>query len=183
MEFTKEELANEEWRDVVGYGGMYQVSSLGRIKNVVLNKMLKISRAGRYERIGLFAIEKKKQITHLVHRLVAIAFIPNPDNFPIINHKDEDRYNNRVENLEWCDNFYNNSYGTKNARMLKTRISNKAKTAPRKVAQYDMDGNLLEIYESLHEADRQTNADYRAIFMCCRGRIHHHKGYIWKYAE
>lgn len=183
MNFTKEELANEIWKDVVGYNGVYQVSNLGRVKNTRLNKLVKITRCGNYEQVGLFLREKGRQITHLVHRVVLTAFVDNPDNLPFVNYKDEDKYNNRVNNLEWCDGFYNNNYGTKNDRMLKTRVRKKTKTAPKKVAQFDLEGNFIKIYDSLHDADRQTIADYRNIYMCCKGRISQHKGFIWRYVE
>lgn len=183
MEFTKEELANEEWRDVVGYEGKYQVSSLGRVRNSLTLKVLKNTNNRGYQSVGLFSSVKKRQLTYLVHRLVALSFIENPNGLLIINHKDENRGNNRVENLEWCDNYYNNSYGTKNERMLKTRVANKTQTAPRMVAQYDLNGRFINLYESLHEAGRRTNSDYRAIFTCCSGGMISHRGYIWKYAD
>lgn len=184
MEFTKEELANEEWRDVVGYEGKYQVSNLGRVKNSLTLKVLKNSTNRGYQSVGLYSMAKKRQLTYLVHRLVALSFIENPNGLMVVNHKDENRSNNRVGNLEWCDNFYNNSYGTKNERMLKTRVANKTQTAPRMVAQYDMDGNFINLYESLHEAGRRTNSDYRAIFTCCKGGgMISHRGYVWRYIE
>lgn len=115
----------EEWRDIIGYDGLYQVSNLGRIKRLsrtivsnnrsqfsVKEKILKLGTHKRgYKTIMLH--KNKKHKLWLVHRLVALNFIPNPNNLPQINHKDEDKTNNCVENLEWCTNEYNAHYGTR----------------------------------------------------------------------
>jgi transcriptional regulator with XRE-family HTH domain len=115
----------EEWRDVPGYEGLYKVSSEGRVKQIgqlytdgrkgistgegrILNPQ--ISHTG-YNFCQLSCAGKRKTV--YVHRMVAMAFIPNPDNLPAVNHKDEDKSNNRVDNLEWCTYKYNNNYGCK----------------------------------------------------------------------
>lgn len=119
----------EEWRNVVGYEGKYQVSNLGNVRS--LNRIIECKGKGGcnvhrkqrgclmrqslntqgYYTVGL-SCQKPGSRTHLVSRLVAQAFIPNPDNLPCVNHKDENSKNNRVDNLEWCTKEYNNSYGT-----------------------------------------------------------------------
>lgn len=90
----------EEWRDIIGYEGLYQVSSLGRVKSLRKNIIMKfITRSGYY---NLVLRKNGQRKSKQVHRLVAEAFIPNPDNLPIVNHIDYNRKNNKVENLEWC---------------------------------------------------------------------------------
>lgn len=119
----------EVWKDIPGYEGLYQVSNTGEVKSLNYRgsgetKLLKQSTNKKgYKRVVLCKNRKKKN--HCVHRLVAIAFIPNPDNLPIVNHIDECKSNNMVSNLEWCTLVYNNTYGTRNERISK---SSKGKT-------------------------------------------------------
>ena len=119
----------EEWRDIEGYEGLYQISNLGRVKSfprpTTPGGILKINkRKDGYCSVMLCKNGKTKRFS--VHRLVAQAFIPNPNNLPIINHKDENPSKNIVDNLEWCDYEYNNNYGT-----LPKRLSEIAKTYKR----------------------------------------------------
>ena len=109
----------EVWKDIEGYEGLYQVSNLGRVKGIndymkyksgrILTQYL-MDRGKGYYKVWLYKNTKRKMC--YVHRLVAQAFIPNPNNYPDINHKDENSRNNVVENLEWCTEAYNMSYGT-----------------------------------------------------------------------
>ena len=103
----------EIWKDIEGYEGLYKISNMGRVKSIKFNKekilFLQKDKYG-YLRVGLRKMGKLKN--YFVHRLVAEAFIPNPNNLPIVNHKDENKQNNCVENLEWCTVKYNNSYAT-----------------------------------------------------------------------
>ena len=111
----------EEWRAVPGYEGLYEVSNKGNVRNVRRNKLLRLPKTNnRYIRISLCKNGIKTGLT--VHRLVAEAFLPNPDNLPEVNHKDEDKTNNRVENLEFCDRSYNINYGSRNIRVKETAI-------------------------------------------------------------
>lgn len=100
-----------EWRPILGYEGLYEVSNTGEIRNAkgdIKKASLKKGASTNYKEISLWKNGKNRRF--LVHRLVAIAFIPNPNNYPIINHKDEDGTNNAVDNLEWCNHSYNTRY-------------------------------------------------------------------------
>ena len=112
---------NEEWRDIKGYEGKYQVSNLGRVKSLkdskenYREKILSNSTDTRgYSNVNLYKNGKRKLFK--VHRLVAEAFIDNSNSYPLVNHKDENKQNNRVENLEWCTHEYNINYGTRSQR-------------------------------------------------------------------
>ena len=117
----------EVWKEIEGYEGKYQVSNFGRVKSLNYSNtgeehILKQGKTGRdkdYYCVGLSKNGKLK--SYLVHRLVAIAFIQNPNNLPQVNHKDEDKSNNCVWNLEWCDNDYNSNYGTRNEKVAKSK--------------------------------------------------------------
>jgi hypothetical protein len=112
-----------------------------------------------------------------IHRLVAKAFIPNPHNLPCVNHKDENKLNNNVNNLEWCDHAYNNSYGN-NAPLKKM-----AEAVRKKVVMYDTDGNLIAEFDSATEAQRKTGIKQSNISKCCLGRKYFRTagGYVWKF--
>ena len=110
------------WKDILGYEGLYKVSNTGKVYSVINNKVLTPNIKHGYETVCLYKENKPSYL--LVHRLVAFAFIPNPDpiKYTIINHKDENGLNNNVENLEWCDYHYNNTYGTVLERRKETVI-------------------------------------------------------------
>lgn len=124
--------SEEIWKPVVGYEGLYEVSSLGRVRSLDRydrmnhfwkGRILKLCTDGAgYLMVGLCSNSKVK--TYKVHRLVAQAFIPNPDNLPEVNHIDEDKRNNRVDNLEMCDGKYNSNYGTRKDRIRVTKLKN-----------------------------------------------------------
>ena len=121
---------NEIWKNIAGYEGLYEVSSFGRVRSLRFGKT-KILKPGKnkkgYLRVSL--CKNGKQKTFFVHRLVAQAFLENPQNLPQINHKDENKQNNRLENLEWCSCDYNNNYGTRNERAGK---ANRGRTSAMK---------------------------------------------------
>lgn len=110
----------EEWRPIVGYEGLYEVSNTGQVRRVSDLMVLKFSDRKGYCGVRLRKDGKRKMFS--VHRLVAIAFIQNPYGLPQVNHKDENKKNNNVDNLEWCDHIYNNLYGTRLERIRKTRL-------------------------------------------------------------
>lgn len=115
----------EEWRAIKGYGGAYEVSSEGRVRSLRFNKikiLKQMTNAGRYNGYAVVTLydENHRGKKLKVHRLVAEAFLPNPERYPSINHKDEEKTNNNVNNLEWCSVRYNNTYGTARQRAAQT---------------------------------------------------------------
>ena len=168
----------EEWRDIKGYEGKYQVSSHGRVKSLNYHregkeKILKpeVLKKG-YLRVDLHNGAKRNKIQ--VHRLVAEAFIDNPNNYPQVNHKDENKQNNHVENLEWCTNKYNANYGTKLEKISKGKNWRASKVECIETG---------EIFDSLIEAEEKYNIKYQSISACCRGITYTAGGYTWKYIE
>ncbi len=169
----------EEWRDVVGYEGLYMVSNIGNVKSLqrtakskngsirtVSEKLRKINKnKSGYIMVILNKEGKRKGIK--IHRLVAQAFLPNPENLPQVNHKDENKSNNCVENLEWCTQEYNNKYGTRTER-----TSKKVKCLETGV-----------IYPSTIEIQRNLGFSSANISKCCRGKVKSCCGYHWQYVE
>lgn len=176
----------EEWRDIKGYEGLYQVSSEGRVKSLDYNRMgrtqvLKpqIHRRG-YLYVYLHQDGKAKKF--YIHRLVAQAFLANAENLTEVNHRDEDKTNNAVSNLEWCTAKDNSNHGTRNARMA-AALTNGKLSKP--VQQLTKDGVLVAVWPSSMEAWRQTGINQSHISQCCNGHPQHRTagGFIWRYVE
>ena len=178
-------MIEEIWKDIDGYEGQYQISSYGRCRSCdryVFRKnrwggtasyfykstVMKLSKNNRgYIRVRLSRDNNAK--TYLIHRLVAQTFIPNPNNYSQVNHKDENKTNNNVKNLEWCTNKYNLNYGTRNKRA--------AKTMGKKVVCVATG----EIFNGIREASRKYNIDRSDISKCCQGKRKTAGGYKWEY--
>lgn len=160
----------EEWKDIKGYEGRYRVSSLGNVFSCSRKRLLSVQTYKGYKRAPLYDGVKIKQC--FVHRLVAEAFLPNPDNLPEVNHKDEIKTNNCVENLEWCTRKYNNNYGTRSMKV------SKKKSMP--VLQLK-NGVVIKEWKSGDEAARVLGIWEQNIVKCLKGKIKHCGGYEWKY--
>lgn len=174
-------MMQEIWKDIKGYEGLYQVSNLGRVKSLQMYakggykrriKILKPCNNGNGYHI-VYLMKDKKRSVNYIHRLVAQAFVTNLNNFSCINHIDENRQNNRADNLEWCTYKYNNNYGNHNLKLS----SSKRKL----VNQYDKDMNLIKTWDGIQNAMKKTNCGH--IVECCKGQIKSSGGYIWRYHE
>lgn len=184
----------EIWKDILGYEGFYQVSNLGRVRSV--DRIVKGSFGSQHKKsiilapaintAGYYSValtRNAKGKTFRVHRLVAEAFIPNPGNYPIINHKDENKLNNNVNNLEWCTYSYNTVYNNSMARRQNAKNKNHSYGCEKKVYQYDINGHLIKIWKSLMEVSRELHIPWGNIANCCRGGKYRHTayGYKWSY--
>lgn len=189
-------MMEEIWKEVKGWEGLYEISSLGRIRSLprvvvrsngwpltVVGKMLSphIGVDGYvYEVICDVGNKRKKTVK--IHRLVAEAFIPNPLNLPQVNHKDENKENNNVDNLEWCTNKYNVNYGTAIQRSKANRKPQFNGHGAKKIIMLSKDGEFIKEFQSIKEAQRQTGIKSQNISSCCMNKRHRTAGgYIWKY--
>ena len=166
----------EIWKDIVGYEGLYQISSLGRVFSVRSNKYLQAYRRSKnmpYLTVSLYVNNERKH--YKVHRLVAEAFLPNPDLLPQVNHKNEDGADNRACNLEWCDVAYNINYGTRTQRANKTKSIS--------IDQYTLNDEFIKTWDSTTNAAREMNINTSGITNALKGRYKTAGGYKWKYHE
>lgn len=167
-------MKNEVWKNIEGYEGLYQVSNFGRVKSLKFGKE-KILKPLRikcgYLQVNLSKNGKGKMC--YVHRLVALAFIPNPNCLSEVNHKDENKENNRVDNLEWCNRTYNNNYGTRNKKIGEKKLI--------PVLQYDKDGTFIREWKSMIDVENELGINNSNITQCCRGKLKSAGGFRWAY--
>ena len=176
-----ENLDNEEWRPVVGYENLYEISSCGRLKSLYHKiPFIVRTKTTRKGRINANLHRNGKYSSFGIHVLVAKAFIPNPNNLTEINHKDENPQNNNVENLEWCSHEYNMHYGTIYQR-ISSKLTN-CKTTSKPVAQYKLNGEFIRIWPSIREVKRTLYIKgWKTICSACNGKSHSAAGYQWRY--
>lgn len=184
----------EEWRKIPGFDGRYEVSNLGRVRSYANgrhgNKAESSVLAPKKIRSGYLQVclykpnNGGKAITGLIHRLVALAFIGNPNNYPYVNHKDGNKGNNRSDNLEWVTASENSYHAFKTGLAKPSQRQKEANIARCSipVVMFDKNMNELARYESAKKASENTGADKSSIIKCCRGKLKSSKGYKWKYA-
>ena len=173
-------LKNEEFRDIQDYEGMYQVSNYGRVKRLkrrvntvirnsnyryIKEKILTSLNNGK-DYLFVTLVKNKTKEYLKIHRLVAQAFIPNQNGLPCVNHKDYNRKNNKVDNLEWCSLQYNNEYS-----------HNKP------IYQKDIDGLIIKKWKSATEASKKLHITISNISSCCNGKRQIAGGYKWEYRK
>lgn len=176
----------EIWKDIKEYEGRYQISNFGRVKSLIYHKE-KIMNIYNFRRDGekgngylKVRLSKNKIVrNYYIHRLVAQTFLDNPNNYKYINHKDENKQNNNVYNLEWCTQKYNVNYGTGLSRKNYKNICKSRK----KVCQYDLQGNFIKQWKSIKEIHDTLNLSLGNISYCCHGKRNKTGGYICKFYE
>lgn len=187
-------MEKEEWKPIEGYEGWYEVSSFGRVRSLDRMRTANIPNRGvhtfmkkgickkqHYHRDGYPMItlcKNGERKTFLVHRLVACAFVPNPNNLYEVNHIDEIKTNNHASNLEWVTRMQNVHHGTGIERM-KERTKNHL----RPVVQMTMDGSYIKQWRCIIDASKALHIPYPGIVNACRGKYKSSHGYIWMYAE
>ena len=165
----------EEWKDIPNYEGLYQVSNLGRVKSLARgNKKERIRIPAKARNGYLYIVLSKNGVQHTIriHRVVAEQFIPNPNNYETVNHKDFDKNNNSCSNLEWMPMGDNIRHAKDNS------IGNN-----KPVLQYTLDGEFVREWHSAYRAGKELGFTSELISKCCRGKQHEHKGFIWKFKQ
>lgn len=188
----------EIWKPIVGYDGLYEwyeVSNFGNVRSLNYRgegkiKCLKtyITKEG-YKFVRL-RINKNKRKHINVHRLVAQAFIPNPNNLSQVNHKDEDKTNNRVDNLEWCDSKYNINYGNRTKKVIQNpnsvigKFSSEHHNA-KQILQFTKNNEFIKKWDCMMDASRELNISPQNISSCASNRKHciTAGGFKWGYAD
>lgn len=169
----------EIWKDIKGYEGLYQISNYGKVKSLKRGILLKpCTNHKGYLSVVLY--KKSEKCCKRIHRLVAEAFIPNSNNKPQVNHIDCNKHNNKVDNLEWCDNSENQIHAFKNR--LQTNTGNNNPRA-RRINQYDLNGDFIKTWESIYDIINTLQFNRSTIWRCCTGRYKQGKGYIWRYVD
>ncbi len=192
------DLGFEFWQDIPGYEGLYQASTCGRIKSLPNKNRKNQFIDGRilsiwHNKLGYGSVSLTKtsghNLTQRVHRLIAKTFIPNPNKYPVINHKDEHPENNNVGNIEWCTISYNRLYGEGYKKCIDNRTG---KTARKKIIQLSQDGEILNYFDSVTDAGtyiknmfgvKAKNAKVN-IGRCCLNKYGYKTsyGFKWEYA-
>lgn len=171
----------EKWRPLKEYDGVIEVSNLGRVRRTqgkAATLKPRLDRNGYlcvHIRISKLGINKMVKI----HRLVAKAFISNPDNLPVVNHRNEIKTDNRVENLEWCTCKYNVNYGTGIERRSYNSRNQPHRSCP--ILQYSLNGEFIQEFPSFKEVQRYLGKPYYNIWSVCNGKKDSAYGYKWSY--
>lgn len=166
-------IEGEVWKPVVGYESRYLVSNMGRVFSLIKDKMLSMSKLNTgYLVVTLYDGSTKKNT--YIHRIVAQAFLDNPNNLPEVNHKDEDKSNNMVDNLEWCTSKYNSNFGTRTTRLSSTL--SKKKTMP--IGQYDTEGHLVKVFPDKQSFEGTPYHRPSCVAVAHKGKKLY--GYYWK---
>jgi hypothetical protein len=167
-------MTSEIWVAIDGYEDLYSISNFGRVMSRHWNKTRIIRPRENNRGYLLVNLCKNGELkTFKVHVLVAKHFLPNPHGLTEINHKDEDKTNNRLDNLEWCTRSYNVNYGTRVARQRERVI--------KAVVQFSKNGDMIAVYDSMSNARRSVGVSVQHIAACCKRKVPTAGGFMWKY--
>lgn len=188
---------SEEWKDIKGYEGLYQVSNKGNIKSLsrivgtkkcgrhkLKERILKPCKCGKYYSVTL--CKNNKIVRKYIHRLVAETFISNSNNLLDVNHKDGNTYNNCVNNLEWCTRSENikHSYQVLKRKVNTEGLIEYREKHKRKINQYDLNDKFIKQWNCINEAEKSLNIkSIGKICECCKDKRISAFGYKWRYAE
>ena len=167
----------EHWKPITGHEGRYEVSDLGRVRSLLRGEpyIMNGSMSNMGYRLVMLRKKNGRPKDFSVHRLVALHFVPNPNNLPIVNHKDENKLNNRADNLEWCDHYYNRHYGTADKRQRERQC--------KPIGKYTKEGVLVEVYPSPTAAATANGLSYSAIRHVAEGYRNTAMGFVYKYVD
>ena len=175
--------ADEIWKPIKDYENEYEISNYGEVKSLARNttkgKILKSFLQNGYLRVMLSKNNKKRWYS--IHRLVAETFILNSENKPQINHKDGNKLNNHVDNLEWCTASENIVHSINNK--LRTIKNGGQHKLSKKVYQFNLDGEVVKIWDSLNDIHRELGISAGNISNCCNGKKKSIKGFVWRYVN
>lgn len=169
-----------EWKDIPEYEGYYQINNCGEIRNVRTNKKIKPF-LNKYGYLQVTLCKNKKTKLFRVHRLVSLCFLPKVKGKELINHINGNKKDNRVENLEWCNASENIKHAYENK--LQEPLIGKDNILSKVTYQYDINHNLIKVWESIGCISRELNIKKQYISACCLGKIKSTHGYIFKYSE
>lgn len=177
---------DEIWKPIPNYEGIYEVSNLGNVKRILVRRgtgggcLMPYMCPQGYLHVLLRNLGN--DVPYVIHRLVATVFIDNPENKPFVNHLDGIRYNNIESNLEWATESENIQHSHDNLDRIFTAYGENHKNS-RSVGQYDVNGNLINVFGSANEAGRQTGIQFTNICKVCRSERKYAGGYVWKYVD
>lgn len=178
----------EIWKDVVGYEGLYKVSNFGNVMSFQPNCRNHSQYLAPFDNGGYFRVtltKNRKRTNHLVHRLVADAFIPNPESKEAVNHIDGCKTNNHIDNLEWVTKGENTRHaikiGLRPSYVTPKGYKRTKRYRSKKVYQYDKNGNLLKEWDCAIEAAEALGFTKNFILRCCRGERMTYMGFIWRF--
>lgn len=183
------------YKEIKGFENLYKISESGKI--IRLPKEVNSARSSTGKRLlkekvlmpqtnkdGYYYTQlvniKGERKHFFIHQLVAKTFLENPNNYPVINHKDENKINNHYTNLQWCTVKYNNLYNNRQEKINK-KLQNVSTCKP--VLQYDKNNNLINEFKSINEACRETGFNKSPISMCCNNKKERYNNFIWKFKE
>lgn len=179
--FELENLPNEQWKVIKGFELLYQISNYGRIFSHNRRKILRLSKASGYWGVNLYKKQngKRVRIFYSAHRLLALAFIPNPENKPQINHKDGNKLNLKLSNLEWNTSSENTQHAYNNGLTRLKTGANSPNAIP--IDQYTKDGEFIKMWGGATCVLNELGINKSNIIQCCKGNVKSAGGYVWKY--